>query len=470
MINLLSVIIFLALSHFCAPTRFASDYNPRAMVEEGDRLVNKDPLKSLEFYKKAYYARFPTQDIERALANAFHKAIQDAVRQDKFEEGDALAIEAKNFPLPNLHHFTRHQMVIAFQLQDYNRTVLNAKEVLRVAPNEPDAYFWAGRAYNKLKAYNKSIPYLTKVPQTFGGYRSALVLLGQAYYHTSQHEEAIKVLTQALNIEKTDDVQSYLDGKVKKDYEIEKNYITSLPTPHFRIKSSEEKLDEVYGILKPILERIYIDLTETFLFYPVVPINVVIYDPEQQAFNARLGNPQWAAGVYDGQIKLPYKEVKQDEYQLETILRHEMVHLFVDSFTRNVIPTWLNEGLAQYFEKPLIYEGKDSFTSREEAPLPRGFRDLITKSIKNKKLIPMKELTGSFMGFQVERARLAYAQSLMMARYLTELLGNWRMRRMLADIYDGALFPVAFKKETGMTVDEFTKVWLVHQKQQWKIQ
>ncbi|MCJ8347389.1 peptidase MA family metallohydrolase [bacterium] len=221
--------------------------------------------------------------------------------------------------------------------------------------------------------------------------------------------------------------------------------------------------------MNDILEASYAEHSSQLDYYPPSPITIIVYDKKKEVFSSSLQNPNWAAGVYDGEIRIPGAELDKDPYKLETVIRHELMHLFLDSITRNSIPTWFNEGIAQYFEKPFRYDGDEAFDQREDSPLPKGFKKALSAALKNNKLLDMEVLSGSFMNFSNGQVQLAYAQSLMLTKYFIETFGVWKLQRLLRSLYQGNLFYVAFKKESGMNLNEFLQSWVIYQKKQWKL-
>ena len=93
-----------------------------------------------------------------------------------------------------------------------------------------------------------------------------MVILGEAYYHRGEFDLAISTLNKAQGLRESKDVEKFLQ-KIENDKTLEEGYITSKPSPHFVIRSSKEKLNELQKTLIPILERSYRDLTQIFDFF-----------------------------------------------------------------------------------------------------------------------------------------------------------------------------------------------------------
>src|SRR4029077_4668389 len=96
------------------------------------------------------------------------------------------------------------------------------------------------------------------------------------------------------------------------------------------------------------LEHAYWRISDTLGTYPAQPIAVVLYTGEQ--FRDITRSPEWAAGAYDGTIRVPMRGALDDEKELDRVLSHELAPALVRTLSPSAIPTWLNEGLATVFE------------------------------------------------------------------------------------------------------------------------
>ena len=122
---------------------------------------------------------------------------------------------------------------------------------------------------------------------------------------------------------------------------------------------------------------------------------------------------------------------------------HEMTHLLlaetVDSpFAR--IPSWLNEGLAMYFESSV--RGRDVTVSRAA---DRGA------------LLRLRSM-GSVPG-KLEDVRLFYAQSWIVVTHMMRVYGEARMSALLEAINDGEPIGDAVLAAYGLTLDELQRQW-----------
>ena len=428
-----------------------------------------DTAKALELNLRAWHVSYPTQQLQNSLMSVFQKTLKEQMEKSDYD-GVLKTLRLADRYFPNQYVFSRFLLYVNFNRGDFNQTLFHGQRILEQVGEEPEPQdeirFYMGHSWHKLKAYKQAIEELEKIRPGFEDRRSVLVLLGDSWYHGGDLKKGLELLKEAQQIQETDDVAALI-AKISRETPLDEGFVDSAPTPHYVIRTASGKLQERVEVLKPMLEAIYMDLAMTLQFYPEFPIRVIVYEGDK-TLAARLANPSWAAGVYDGEIRIPAKEMQKDPYKLETLLRHETMHLFLDNLTRNRIPTWLNEGIAQYYELPFSFE-EDGFVKREDAPLPKGFQEAVTQSLRSKKTLDYKALSSPFMRMEAQRAQLAYAQSLLMVKYLLEKWDGFTLRRMLQEVYQGGRFDAAFQIATGLSPEEFLESWKVHQKDAWKL-
>ncbi len=88
--------------------------------------------------------------------------------------------------------------------------------------------------------------------------------------------------------------------------------------------------------------------------HPDLPrdIEVRIY-PDVETFRNATGEPGWVAAYTQGRrIHLQPAEVLRSRGALETTLRHEVLHVAVESQVVGDVPLWLREGLVEYLSGP----------------------------------------------------------------------------------------------------------------------
>ncbi len=182
------------------------------------------------------------------------------------------------------------------------------------------------------------------------------------------------------------------------------------------------------------LERAYDRIGEVLGIYPVNPVLVVLYTTQQ--FRDITRAPEWAAGGYDGTIRVPMQGALAQGGELDRVLAHEFVHALQASITTVEPPMWFSEGLAGALETEDIPDAR-SIVAAQSQP------------------VPLEVLAGSFSRFTAEQATVAYAASAMTMKRLIDEVGGMAIANILRDLDDGVPFEQAFAHRAQRTVKAF---------------
>ncbi len=112
----------------------------------------------------------------------------------------------------------------------------------------------------------------------------------------------------------------------------------------FEGRAEQSLATQATGILNSAFWRI----GEKLGSYPATTIVAVLYTEQQ--FRDITRAPDWSGGQYDGRIRIPAAGASRNPELFERILVHELTHAVLDAIVGRRVPTWLNEGLAQYFD------------------------------------------------------------------------------------------------------------------------
>jgi hypothetical protein len=184
------------------------------------------------------------------------------------------------------------------------------------------------------------------------------------------------------------------------------------------VESLDRALDRICGILNT---------------YPIATIPVVLYTSEQ--FTDITRAPSWAAGAYDGTIRVPMRGALADEQELDRVLAHEFTHALVHTMAKATIPTWLNEGLATTLES----DSMEWAETRVHAAKP----------------VPLAALRRSFGQFTGGQAALAYATSAVVVQRMLQDAGGFAVANLIHDLGDGVDFDTAFAHRIQRSFDDF---------------
>lgn len=220
----------------------------------------------------------------------------------------------------------------------------------------------------------------------------------------------------------------------------------SISNARFRLRY-DGGADEPMGLaVLRVLDRAWDEYEKRLGFTPALPVVVVLQTAE--SFRDTTRAPGWAAAWNDGEIRVPVMGLEKPTAGLVRVLRHELVHSFVAARTGTNCPTWLHEGLAQWFE------GADP--AREEKALAALAR--------SGGLLPLESLEKPFVGLTEARAAVAYAQSLSAVAHLFRRGGEDRVRRLIEALAAGIPAAEALPATLALTYGDFQRDWEVHLK------
>ncbi|MEZ6014341.1 MAG: hypothetical protein R3F49_04455 [Planctomycetota bacterium] len=185
-------------------------------------------------------------------------------------------------------------------------------------------------------------------------------------------------------------------------------------SPYFAVSFDGTRVDlmnHVHEVLED-LDRYYGEYFELFGAGPVDPgapdrtrtkLRVVFY--ARSTFDHVTGLGDWAGGVFDGTIRVPIESLADERERLRSVLRHELMHAFIQHLSASQAPAWLNEGLAQWIERP--GEGR-----KLDVALARN-------RLRGHELFPLSELRGTLAAWSDREAiARAYAEALVLVDHL----------------------------------------------------
>jgi tetratricopeptide (TPR) repeat protein len=185
-----------------------------------------------------------------------------------------------------------------------------------------------------------------------------------------------------------------------------------------------------------VLDRAYWRIGQLLGTYPSEPIAVVLYTGEQ--FRDITRSPSWAAGAYDGIIRVPMRGALDKREELDRVLSHEFTHALIRTLASRGVPAWLNEGLATALET-----GNLEWAEKQAAAQPP---------------VPLRALQAGFGQFSGDQAQLAYATSALAARRLLEEAGGFAIANLLRDLGEGIPFEEAFLHRIQRPFAEFQAI------------
>lgn len=184
-----------------------------------------------------------------------------------------------------------------------------------------------------------------------------------------------------------------------------------------------------------VLEAAYDDVRDVLDVDPGGRTRVIIYDAGvyDRQFAGLFGFR--SAGFYDGAIHV--RAGSRVDTPLARTLHHEYVHAALSArLGRGRLPAWLNEGLAEYFERPFGYRG-----------LTAGELAVLRRAIASGAWIPITSLSGTALGhLDANSASLAYLQAFAMIDHLVRIGGPKSLERLCEQIGRSGEIAAALKR------------------------
>ena len=253
--------------------------------------------------------------------------------------------------------------------------------------------------------------------------------------------EALVHLRRAVQLAVDDEQLAALLERWTREAEVEEPF-SSFDSDYFQLSFDGERTELLHASQRFLdrLESAYADLREWFVFDPVLegrpPFPVRLYRREE--FDALTGLGHWAAGAFDGTIRLPLDDDAVGRERWNETLRHELVHAFVHEVGGPRVPGWLNEGLAQWLEE-------------SRAARVAGARSRLRAA----ELAPLEDLRSSLArGSDPAAIRRSYDQSLAFVDYLAQNYGESVLLEMIRAAARRDETPeAAFRRTTGVDLE-----------------
>ncbi len=307
-------------------------------------------------------------------------------------------------------------------------------EALALEPRDPSLFLGAALAAHLQGHSGRARPLLEHALEINARYVPAAMLLGEVCYKLGDLDTAIHTYEQILELAPA---QAIVRTKVeawRREAAVHSGFFQA-PGAHFTVLFEGPSEERLASRALEVLESGYWRVGTALSVFPADPITVVLYTQEQ--FHDVTRSPDWAAALYDGKIRVPMRGALDAPEELERVLVHELTHVLVRSVAPRHVPTWLNEGLAVYFEP----EGR-AWAEAQVAKAPAH--------------LPHARLAGSFESLTGREAGLAYAQSALAVQKMMEMAGTAGVMALVADLGQGVPLEEAFERRLLMSYADFT--------------
>jgi tetratricopeptide repeat protein len=290
-------------------------------------------------------------------------------------------------------------------------------EALTLRPNDPVLLTGAGAAAHAQGKQKEAMTSLQKALEVRPGLTEASILLGQIAFDEGEVDLAIRTYESALKYAPGDAGLTRALDEWRKDAKIHQSF-DELRYERFRVLFEGHAEQSMARQATDVFNSAFFSISNKLGEYPPDTIVAVLYTEQQ--FRDVTRAPVWAAGQYDGRIRIPVAGASQQPELFEKVLTHELTHAVVAGIAPSGVPTWLNEGLAQHFD------GTDANAAQRRM-------NALGRSI------PLRRLEGSFGRLSAADAQVAYDESLLAVNVIAERPAfGWT--RLLHELADGRSF------------------------------
>ena len=315
------------------------------------------------------------------------------------------------------------------------------EEAVRYFDADPAAHLGLGIASVHLKDDRAAEREFQRALELNPRDKTAYQVLGDIAQRKDDLGTAAAYWEKALELDPSDGPLRARLERIRREHRTEQDFNREVAS-HFSVKYEGREKIETGRIVLRILEDAYGEVGRGLSYYPEHEIAVILYSNQQ--FQDVTDAPGWSGGIYDGKIRLPIGGIEQETPGLRRLLFHEYTHAVVRAITPRRVPTWLNEGLAQYFE------GRDVDTRQKE---------MLRQFARAGKVPALAELEGSFLGLSGSQASFAYLLSLSAVRHMVDRYGMYRVKMVLEELASGADASRAVSNALSLSPQDFERGW-----------
>ena len=315
------------------------------------------------------------------------------------------------------------------------------EEAMKYYDADPAAHLGLGIANYHLKDERTAERELQRALELNPREKTAYLVLGDMAQRKDDLVAAAAYWEKALELEPSNEALKARLERIRREHRTEKDFNRDVAS-HFSVKYEGREKIEAGRIILRILEDAYGEVGRALSYYPDTEIAVILYSNQQ--FQDVTDAPGWSGGIYDGKIRIPIGGIEHETPGLRRLLLHEYTHAVVRAITPRRVPTWLNEGLAQYCE------------GREVDPRQK---EMLRQLAQAGKIPALSELEGSFLGLNGPQASYAYLLSLSAVRHMVDRYGMYRLKMALEELAAGADPSRAINNALLISLQEFELGW-----------
>ena len=289
----------------------------------------------------------------------------------------------------------------ALKSGDADKAARLFRQALSATPADPVLLLGAGVAAHQLGDDRQAEVALRKALKIRPQLTPASAVLGRIVYDAGDLDQAIAIYERALKgVADEPEMHEQLE-RWRKEAQLHAGFEHG-GNGRFAIMFEGPEERALADHISGVLETAYWNIGQRLNAYPASTIEVMLYT--KQHFTDVTRSPDWAAGAYDGRIRLAVDGALNNRAALDRVVVHELAHAMVHTLAPRGVPAWLHEGLAVSFEpgeKPWVAQTLGQASS----------------------MIPLDSLKSGFSGLSNAEAQVAYAESAVAAGMIMKRLG-----------------------------------------------
>lgn len=268
---------------------------------------------------------------------------------------------------------------------------------------------------------------------------TAMATLGLSLLRVGEEKQGLQALRDAWERDRFNvlvfNTLNLYERVIDRDYE-------RFSAPPFRIRVLREERAVLEPYLVPMLRQAFGEMKKRYAFEPEVPIDVELY-ADRRHFSVRTtGLPSAGVqGVCFGKVVTAISP-RAGPFNWGQIVWHELSHVFHLQISRNRVPRWFTEGLAEYETTIARPEWKREHDHELYMALTAG------------RLPPLRELNTAFTGARSpEQLVTAYYGASRAVRYIVERFGMPAVVKMLDAWGRGTSTARVFSETLGVDLE-----------------
>ncbi len=222
---------------------------------------------------------------------------------------------------------------------------------------------------------------------------------------------------------------------------ISQQYV-SFSAPPFEIRVDKNERAALEPYLVPMLRRAYEDMRKRYAFTPKGPLHIELYSDAQHFSVRTTGLPNVGVqGVCFGSVVTAISP-RGGPFNWGQITWHELAHVFHLQLSKNHVPRWFTEGLAEY----------ETLVARPEWKREEDY-DLWVALVRDR--VPkLREMNKAFtQARSPDDLMTAYYAASQAVVYIVQRFGFDKMRPMLVAWGEGKRTPEIFSSILGVDID-----------------